>query len=73
MISPITPSLLAVMVRRRPFFQEDPLISHATRQSRGGATLRGALIGRAQAQKTSRGREKHHEAVLSSADRIQAV
>ena len=40
--------LLAVVVRRRPFFQENPSImfltlscAYATRPSRGGATLRG--------------------------------
>ena len=43
-----TPAFLAVMVRRRPFFQENPLamfltawvVYHAVRQSQGGATPR---------------------------------
>ena len=74
--------LLAVMVRRRPFFQEDPLIMFLTlglyvmppdKVEVEPCFVVAALIGGAQAQNFTRNRRRHHEAVLSSADRIQAV
>ena len=69
------PSLLAVMVRRRPFFQEDLLFMFLTLglyvAPSGGVGVEpcfvvAALIGRAQAQ-------GYQEAELSSADQIQEV
>ena len=77
-----TPSLLAANVRRRPFFQEDPLITLLTLERNVmppdevevGAMLRGGSFDRSDAGlEFYVGWRKHHEVVPSNADRIQAV
>ena len=69
------PSFLAVMVRRRPFFQEDPLIMFLTlglyvmpphKTQVEPRFVVAALIGRAQAQGLHEEWRKHHEAELTS-------
>ena len=76
------PSLLAVVVRRSTFFQEDLLIMLITLEvyiippDKVGVDpcfVVAALIGRTQAQGFIREWRKHHETEIPSAGRIQVV
>ena len=75
------PFLLAGMVRQEVLLRGSfdhvshvGAVRHATQQSRGGAKLRDGNSGRSRASpKLHEDWRKHHEAELSSADRIQEV